>query len=287
MPTFAGQRPQGPHNGMQLPVIDPVSVAMTARASLLSRKGPSRCLRVCALLGLAVAFASASASGIQPDDPYDAVIERTEEYVSDLEQLLALYQDTARSAEHVFQQRTELYSSGLISRQDFEANRRNLEQLRNRIEDVRSRIAVSGTLISEARLAQELSKGRAQDQLVKEAVILHTGSALWKLADISLVEGFYVKHFGIPLPVSALGQTELHSRMGFDHHDAVDVALHPDSPEGRELMEFLRTSGISFIAFRAALPGSATGAHIHIGHPSARIAVATIPASTSADRPGS
>jgi len=109
----------------------------------------------------------------------------------------------------------------------------------------------------------------------------------WNLSDISIVKDFYVEHFGNPLPISALGQTELHSRMGFDHRDSVDVALHPDSPEGLELMEFLRASGISFIAFRAALPGSATGAHIHIGHPSSRIAVARIATSTSADRPGS
>lgn len=243
--------------------------------------------RVCLLLGLAFVLADTPAPGFQPDDPYDAVIERTEEYITDLNQLLALYQDTVRSAELAFQRRTELFSSGLISRQDFEASRRDLEQSRSRIEDVRSKIIASGSLIIEARLAQELSKGHAQDQPVKEAVVFHTGPTLWKLSDILLIENFYLKHFGIPLPVSALGQTELHSRMGFDHHDSVDVALHPDSPEGRDLMEFLYTSGISFIAFRAALPGSATGAHIHIGHPSARIAVATIPASTSADRPGS
>lgn len=243
--------------------------------------------RVCLLLGLAVVFAHTPASGIQPDDPFDVVIERTEEYVSDLKQLLALYQDTIGSEEKIFQQRTELYNSGLLSKQDFEASRRNLEQSLSRIEDVRSRIAASGALINETRLAQELSRGHAQDQPVREAVIFHTGLTLWRLSDISLVEDFYVKHFGIPLPVSALGQTELHSRMGFDHHDAVDVALHPDSPEGRELMNFLCTSGISFIAFRAALPGSATGAHIHIGHPSARIAIATTPAPTSADRPAS
>ncbi len=243
--------------------------------------------RVCLFLGLALASANAPVSAAQPDDPYDPVIERTEEYVSDLNQLLALYQDATKSADHALEQRRELYSSGLISRQDFEASRRKVEQLRGRIEDVRSRIAASRTLIDEARLAQELSKGRAQDQPVREGVIFHTGPALWKLSDISLVESYFVKHFGIPLPVSALGQTELHSRMGFDHHDAVDVALHPDSPEGRDLMEFLRTSGISFIAFRAALPGSATGAHIHIGHPSARIAIATNPSSTPADRPGS
>jgi len=224
---------------------------------------------------------------MQPDGPEEAVIERTEEYISSLNQLLALYQNKAGSAERVLEQRTELYGSGLISKREFEASRRSFEEAQGRIEDIRGRIVACGILINEARLAQELSKDHGQDRPLEGAVVFHTGPMLWKLSDISLVEDFYVKHFGVPLPVSALGQTELHSRMGFDHHDAVDVALHPDSSEGLELMEFLRTSGISFIAFRAALPGSATGAHIHIGHPSARIAVATTPSSPLADRPGS
>ena len=71
--------------------------------------------------------------------------------------------------------------------------------------------------------------------------------------------------------MSALGQTETHTRLGFDHSNALDVALHPDSAEAQSLTGFLRAAGISFIAFRGAVPGSATGAHIHIGAPSHRI----------------
>jgi hypothetical protein len=51
----------------------------------------------------------------------------------------------------------------------------------------------------------------------------------------------------------------------------MDVAVSPDSEEGRSLMAYLRTAGIPFIAFRNKLRGWATGAHIHIGRPSLRI----------------
>ncbi|MGH9825308.1 MAG: hypothetical protein ACREDR_18920, partial [Blastocatellia bacterium] len=64
-------------------------------------------------------------------------------------------------------------------------------------------------------------------------------------------------------------------------HDAMDVAVQPDSPRGEALMEYLRKAGIPFIAFRHAVPGSATGAHIHIGKPSHRIAVHEPPAGAS------
>lgn len=45
--------------------------------------------------------------------------------------------------------------------------------------------------------------------------------------------------FGRALPVSAGGQTIAHDGLGLDHH-AIDVAIHPDSAEGRMLIEYLR-----------------------------------------------
>ena len=84
------------------------------------------------------------------------------------------------------------------------------------------------------------------------------------------IKSFFTSTFGRTLPVSAFGQTRLHSRFGFDHRNGVDVALNPDSAEGRSLLTKLRGFGVPFIAFRKAIPGVATGAHIHIGKPSHR-----------------
>jgi hypothetical protein len=84
------------------------------------------------------------------------------------------------------------------------------------------------------------------------------------------IKSFFVSKFGSTLPVSAFGQTRLHSRFGFDHRNSVDVALNPDSSEGRALLSKLRGFGVPFIAFRKAIPGIATGAHIHVGNPSRR-----------------
>jgi hypothetical protein len=59
--------------------------------------------------------------------------------------------------------------------------------------------------------------------------------------------------------------------MGFNDRNSLDVAVHPDSAEGRALIAYLRGNGIPFLAFRSAVPGAATGAHIHIGYPSNRL----------------
>ena len=41
--------------------------------------------------------------------------------------------------------------------------------------------------------------------------------------------------------------------------------------KGEALMEYLRANGIPFTAFHFAIPGVATGPHIHVGLPSHRI----------------
>lgn len=84
------------------------------------------------------------------------------------------------------------------------------------------------------------------------------------------IKSFFISKFGRTLPVSAFGQTRLHDRLGFDHRNGIDVALSPDSTEGRAVVDRLRGLGVPFIAFRRAVPGVATGAHIHVGKPSPR-----------------
>lgn len=97
------------------------------------------------------------------------------------------------------------------------------------------------------------------------------GTGKWHLADATKVEEFFVAKFKKPLPTTAFGQSDLHTRWGLDHRNGMDVGLHPDSLEGRALIEFLRNEAIPFLAFRGPIPGVATGPHIHIGNRSPRI----------------
>ena len=97
-----------------------------------------------------------------------------------------------------------------------------------------------------------------------------SGSGTWRISDSAKVESFFLNKFGRNLPVGAFGQSYLHSRWGLDHRNGMDVSLHPDSPEGRVLINFLRTEGIPFLSFRGPIPRVATGPHIHVGNPSPR-----------------
>src|SRR5688572_9411621 len=90
------------------------------------------------------------------------------------------------------------------------------------------------------------------------ASIRYNGPAGWSLANAVQLQSFFVNQFGRALPICAYGHTQVHDRLGFDHRNPIDIAVHPDSAEGRAVMAYLRSSGIPFIAFRHAVSGSAT-----------------------------
>jgi hypothetical protein len=89
--------------------------------------------------------------------------------------------------------------------------------------------------------------------------------------DIKTLTLAFEKKFDKPLPVSARGETAVHRAMGFDHTGRIDVALMPDSTEGKWLRAYLEAESIPYYAFRVAIAGKATGAHIHVGPGSTRL----------------
>ena len=207
------------------------------------------------------------AAGDRPD-----LVAKAEAYRARLMDLVPHHERSLRAASEKSERWAALFAEGLISRRDLEGARREREEAEARLEETRRQIRQSDDVIAETTLAEEVEKNLRAAQ--SETVIRFDGSAPWSLAKIARVESFFAEKFGYALPVSARGQTALHDRLGFEHHDAVDVALHPDSAEGRELMEYLRKAGFPFIAFRSAVQGSATGAHIHVGKASVKVAAA-------------
>src|SRR5215470_10525883 len=135
---------------------------------------------------------------------------------------------------------------------------------------------------SRARLTAELTR-MAQAEEALDAKLAHSpedarefadhyeGDGAFNMITFAGISGAFEKQFGKPLPVSAMGETAVHRSLGFDHRGRVDVAVHPDQAEGRWLIEYLVDHHIPYFAFRHAVPGKATGAHIHIGPMSTRI----------------
>ena len=107
--------------------------------------------------------------------------------------------------------------------------------------------------------------------MVQSATMIRfNGGGGWSLNDAWKVQRFFMESFKRQLPIAVFGQGAIHDRWRLDHRNSMDVSLHPDGPEGQSLLGFLRSNGIPFLAFRGAIPGTATGPHIHIGLPSHR-----------------
>jgi hypothetical protein len=186
------------------------------------------------------------------------------------------------------EQLRQLSADGLVAKVKVDESEESLAEMRAAVEVLRRQVDDSDRVIAEVaaeieadKLAKiEAAKLRSQSARLlrptlgystNSLIIRHTGTSYWTAANISSVQSFFASTFGRMLPISAHGQTATHTRLGFDHSRGVDVALHPDSAEGRALISYLQAHGITFIAFRGAVAGSSTGAHIHIGPPSSRI----------------
>jgi hypothetical protein len=205
--------------------------------------------------------------------------EAGKELKKSLEKELPFLEDAVKQTAEDLQRVKPLLPLGIVSQKEVSEKEAALAAARARLEAKRKEIA-----LEETRIDTVLAEAKAVEQLFKlpplrvggyqatAALIRYNGASRWALADAAKVEGFFFSRFRRALPISALGQTEVHNRLGFDHRNSVDVAVHPDSAEGQAVMSYLRSAGIPFIAFRQAVAGSATGAHIHIGYPSHRIA---------------
>jgi hypothetical protein len=204
------------------------------------------------------------------------VIAATLNYRSALERLLGVYErELARRAE-LAELRQDLFEREVLSRREFEEGVKAQAEARKNVEDTRLALSEADRMLNEARIAEALARLTPLPRGGYEAtpgLLRFSGLGRWSLAaGTSRLQQFFLARFGRALPISAYGQSALHGRMGFDHRDALDVALHPDSPEGRALLDHLRAEGIPFIAAWGAIPGSTSGAHIHVGQPSPRIA---------------
>jgi hypothetical protein len=204
-------------------------------------------------------------------------IKATNEYKANLEKLLASYEKNVRNAEDRLIQSRELFAAGLVSKRDVESGERTVAEAKEKVTEVKQRMATADTQIADTLLEAEAEKKLAKIGRLPKGGMLRTasfvrynGGSTWALSDAWKVERFFFDAFKKPLPIAVFGQGSVHDRWRLDHRNAMDVSLHPDGPEGQALLNFLRNNGIPFLAFREAIPGTATGPHIHIGRPSHR-----------------
>lgn len=204
-------------------------------------------------------------------------VSATNEYKASLGKLLPFYENDVKKAEAKLEQSKKLLAEGLIPKSQLEENEHALAVAKQKVAETNRAMQaadnqIAGVLV-EAAANDEIAKNLrfAKQSLVRTAAFTrYTGAASWNLSDAWKVQRFFSDTFKKQLPIAVFGQGAIHDRWRLDHHNAMDIQLHPDGPEGRALLEFLQKNGIPYLAFREAIPGTATGPHIHIGRPSHR-----------------
>jgi len=171
--------------------------------------------------------------------------------------------------------RRKLFQEGQISKDQVVDAEQSFVAALRRVHELRYSVTETDIAITEAVLGEKVERlpplpvgGFSETAEFTR----FNGPFRWSIKETPRVEKFFAQTFGRSLPITALGQSHTHDRLGFDHRDSLDIGVHPDSVEGRKLIEYLRKMGIPFLAFRQAVPGVATGPHIHIGNPSRRLA---------------
>lgn len=208
----------------------------------------------------------------------DEYVRLTNEYKASLGKLLPFHENEVKRAEEKLEQSKKLLAEGLIARTQVEENERALTLAKEKINETNRQMAnaemqIAGVLV-ETAADEEIAKNLrlAKQSLVRTASFTRfTGAAGgWSIGEAWKVQRFFSDTFDKQLPIAVFGQGAIHDRWRLDHRNAMDIQLHPDGVEGRALLDFLQKNGIPYLAFRSAIPGTATGPHIHIGRPSHR-----------------
>jgi hypothetical protein len=202
------------------------------------------------------------------------VARTTQKYRDAVARSMPIHEANVREAAAAVQERRALHAAGALSAAYVEEAERALAAAQRELDEAQEALDEADRLLFEAELQQRLAKlaplprGGYEDAAT---LVRFNGATPWSLRNVPALEQRFQAAFGRSLPISAFGQTKLHDRLGLDHRTAVDVAVHPDSAEGRWLMQDLRQAGIPFIGVRGMVPGASTGAHVHIGASSPRL----------------
>jgi hypothetical protein len=167
-------------------------------------------------------------------------------------------------------QHRELVEQNVVGRLTLTPFIEELDIRRKSLALAESRVMFWNQLLEMARAEQ--ARQLEQEQLAAAQQLSDDEStAVLALSRVRQLESEFERVFSRSLPVSARGDTTFHRTLGFNHTGRIDVALNPDSAEGQWLRKWLDRSGIPYLAFRGAVPGQASAAHIHVGPPSTRL----------------
>jgi hypothetical protein len=167
-----------------------------------------------------------------------------------------------------------LRRKGLVPRAKFASSENELQARKRILQLAESRVKQVQQIAAMADVEGADTEQTPGDEALLTPMIRYDGVGTFSLRQLRGIERSFQKQFHERLPVTAIGETRVHRRLGLNHRGRVDVGLNPDCPEGVWLRHYLESRHIPYLAFRCAIRGAATAPHIHIGPESTRLRLA-------------
>ena len=242
----------------------------------------SRCVYWTSLITVGLVLVAAPAAGQRGAPPprkslaelTAEVIRTTTQYRDAVARSLPQHEANVREAVASLEERRALHAAGALAASYVTDAERALVAAERELTEAQAALDEADRMLFEAELQQRLARLAPLPRGGYEntaTLVRFNGPASWSLRNVAALEQRFLEAFSRGMPISAYGQTKVHDRLGLDHRTAIDVAVHPDSPEGQWLMQYLRNAGIPFIGVRGMVPGASTGAHVHVGPASPRL----------------
>jgi hypothetical protein len=200
---------------------------------------------------------------------------RVEDFTKEqAEEMVAAAQRLVDRQQQRFEQSKELVEEGVLARASLAVMLEDLEFRKKALDLARYRAKLVDELAEYARAEEAVDSDEGVEYKLGRIVERFNGTGLFTDVDWARLSAAFQRQFAKQLPVSARGETATHRALGFDHRGRIDIALNPDQREGVWLRGYLKRLKLPYFAFRAAVRGSATAPHIHLGPPSQRLRVA-------------
>jgi hypothetical protein len=151
------------------------------------------------------------------------LIERMKASREYLRQLLPQYERKLAAQSAEVQNHRTRYEQNVISQGEFDSSQQTMTKTELKADRIRHRIGKDDVALSpvEGNARAEIGALRKPAPNVYEetpTVIRYNGATPWSPALIVKVAKFFHARFNKELPISAVGQSLTHDRLGYDHH---------------------------------------------------------------------
>ena len=128
-------------------------------------------------------------------------------------------------------QTRQLVETGILARSEAEASSSDVISAKLRLDLAIERARLVKDMALQKQLAEVETEAESHPEWNGQIYTRYDGNGTFTRADFNKISAAFLANFGHMIPVSADGQTAVHTALGFNHAGRIDIALNPDQSE--------------------------------------------------------